>query len=316
MQAGGIDLQLFMAVTDAPLNSRLERIARGFDQLQLLSVVDRWPMSTWTSRKARALYMAQRLHGLAERSSGQFVLVRSKPDLRRLREVRVGMPTPVGGLLGIEGSEPLEGSVANLAALFDAGFRVMGLAHYWDSDIGGSSSGERQSGLTATGTRLVREMEARGMTVDLAHASEQAAFDALRIATHPVLATHVGVRALCPHSRNLSDDLIRAIAANDGVIGIGFFPEVTCGTETADIVRSIKYLRDLVGARHVALGSGFDAPVQIPIDAAGMPELSEALRDAGLSDNEVAQVMGENVSRVLENNLPDIQAEVSGEALR
>src|SRR5262249_44450288 len=137
------------------------------------------------------------------------------------------------GLLGTEGGEALEGSLDNLDELYRAGYRILGIAHYWDSLLGGSSSGEHKPGLTALGARFVARMEQLGMVVDVAHASERATFDVLRIATRPVLATHVGVRAVCPYSRNLSDELIDRIAANGGVIGVGFFPEVTCSDDLA-----------------------------------------------------------------------------------
>ena len=304
MREGGLDLQVFMAVTDAPLNARAESIERGFDQLTLLAVLDHWPCPTWRSRKARALHMAARLQTMAAQSKGLLHLIRTRADLARYRALHEAGTRGAAAVLGIEGAEPLEGDAGALDSLFDAGYRVMGVAHYWDSAIGGSSSGSRKTGLTDEGRRAVDRMEALGITVDLAHASEQAARDILDRAHKPVLATHVGLRTICPHSRNLSDELIDRIAANGGVIGVGFFPEVTCGDTVEAVVKSIVYVRHRVGARHVALGSGFDAPVDLPVDAAGLALVTAALTRASLSPEEVRWIMGENVARVLASNLP------------
>jgi len=301
---GGLDLQLFMAVTDAPFDSSGEAIPRGFDQTGLLAALDHWPFRTWASPRERALYMAARLQGFAAGSKHRFQVITTRDQLAAYRQKRESGERSAAGVLGIEGAEPLEGSVGNLDSLFAAGYRVMGLAHYWDSAMSGSSSGVQKPGLTAEGRRAVGRMEQLGMTVDVAHASERATLDVLDMARRPILASHVGVRSICAHSRNLSDAVIDRIAANGGVIGIGFFPEVTCGRGLDAVVRSILYVRNRVGAEHVALGSGFDAPVDVPIDALGLAELTAALEGASIPSSEIRLIMGENVYRILMQNLP------------
>mgnify|MGYP001321345366 CR=1 FL=1 len=88
------------------------------------------------------------------------------------------------------------------------------------------------------------------------------------------------------------------------MIGVGFFELAACGRDLDAVVRSIRYAVDVVGVEHVALGSDFDGLVRAPIDAAGMPALTDALLRSGLSEAEVAAVMGENVRRLLMYSLP------------
>ena len=104
---------------------------------------------------------------------------------------------------------------------------------------------------------------------------------------------------------NHSDDELRAIAANGGVVGIGFWPGALCGSAPADVARSVRYVAELVGDDHVALGSDFDGATTVGFDASRMPAVTQALFDAGLSEASVRKVLGANVLRVLRANLPD-----------
>ena len=129
---------------------------------------------------------------------------------------------------------------------------------------------------------MVRRMEARGLLVDVAHASAATIADVLDLATHPVVASHTGVRGTCDNVRNLTDDQLRGIAATGGLIGIGFWDTATGGTDAASIARAIRYAADLVGVEHVALGSDFDGAVMVPLAAllgsAGKPSAQPVSR--------------------------------------
>ena len=98
------------------------------------------------------------------------------------------------GLLAIEGAHALDGDPANVDVVADAGFRMMSPSHFFDNEFGGSAHGVAKAGLTAAGREMVRRMEARGMIVDLAHASAATIDDVLAMATRPVVASHTGVR--------------------------------------------------------------------------------------------------------------------------
>ncbi|MEZ4292124.1 MAG: membrane dipeptidase [Myxococcota bacterium] len=213
-------------------------------------------------------------------------------------------PVPIGALLAIEGAHAMESDPANLARLFDAGYRMIGLAHFFDNDYAGSAHGVAKGGLTALGRRTIREMESLGVVVDLAHLSPAAIDDVLAIVTKPVVSSHGGVRGTCDNQRNLSDDQIRRIAATGGVVGIGYWATAVCGTRPEDVALAIAYVVRLVGAEHAALGSDYDGATTVGFDTSALPALTQALLDAGLDGDEVGQVLGGNVLRVLDRTLP------------
>ena len=186
----------------------------------------------------------------------------------------------------------------------DLGIRMISPAHFFDTAFGGSAHGEQQYGLTALGREMVARMEARGVILDLAHASSRTIDDALSIATRPVVASHTGVRGVLDNPRNLTDAHLAGIAATGGLVGIGFWPTACGGDDAPSIARSIAYAVERVGMAHVALGSDWDGAVPVPFDAANVVRLTEALLDTGLDDDAIRGVMGENVLRVLAAVLP------------
>ena len=303
--AGNVALQVFGVVTQAPVGQNFQsNAADAHDMITAIAVIQRWPPSTWTSRLARTLHQARSLDALAARSDGRLVVLHSTADLTRFLSSRETQRDRVAGLLGIEGAQALEGRLENLEPVFAAGVRMIGLAHFVDNAMAGSSAGAEKHGLTPLGRQLVERMEALGVAVDLAHASPATIDDVLEVATRPVLVSHGGLQSVCPGPRNLSDDHARGIAATGGVIGVGYFEQTACGTAPADIARAIRALRDLVGIEHVALGSDFDGAVTTAFDSTGLSTLVDALLADGLSDDEVRLVMGENVFRVLARLLP------------
>jgi microsomal dipeptidase-like Zn-dependent dipeptidase len=277
--------------------------ADAFDDTTLLTVFQLWPPRTWRSLTQRARYQAQRLRAAADRSGGALVMVRSRADLQSLVERRRTSPV-VGAWLGLEGAHALEGDLARLDALYDAGFRMIAPTHFFDNEWAGSAHGRGKGGLTAQGRALVRALEQRRILLDLAHASPATIDDALAMATRPLVVSHTGVRGTCDNRRNLSDAHVRAIAATGGVIGIGFWDTAVCGTSPDAIARAIAYTIGVAGADHVGLGSDFDGAVTAPFDAAGLARVTDALLRAGLSEDVVAKVMGGNVQRLLAEALP------------
>jgi membrane dipeptidase len=302
---GNIALQGFGVVTKTPRGLNIERNSAATDNIKLLSLAQRWPPRTWTSLQQRALYQAQKLHDFATRSNGTLVVIKSRADLLAYLAKRRAQSGVTAGWLTIEGAHALEGELANLDSLYQAGFRMIAPTHLADSDIASSASGEIQRGLTALGEKWVVEMERRKMIIDLAHASAQTIDDVLRLAKRPVIVSHTGAKGTCDNNRNLSDDQIKRIARVDGLIGIGFWPYATCGTDIAAIMKAIRYVVDLAGIEHVALGSDWDGYVATPIDAAGMGAITTALEKAGFDESAIRNIMGENVVRFLERALPE-----------
>src|SRR6266511_1691576 len=210
----------------------------------------------------------------------------------------------VAGFLGLEGAHALEGDVNNLDRLYDAGFRMIGLAHFFDNEMAGSAHGVKKYGLTDKGRELVWRMEEKRVFIDLAHASPDTINDVLRIAAQPVIVSHTGVRGTCDNRRNLSDDQLKAIANNGGIVGIGFWDTAVCGSDAAAIARAIRHAADIMGVNHVALGSDYDGAIEAPFDATGIVQITDALLREGFDEDEIRKIMGENVIRILRLYLP------------
>jgi len=303
---GGVGVQVFAVATKVPRHMNIERNDDRSDDMTAVALVQGWPPTTWRSLTARAEHLAARLDGMARRSSGGLTLIRSAAGLDAFLARRAGDPTLIAGLLAIEGAHALDGDLENLERLDRAGFRMVGLAHFFDTAYAGSAHGVAKGGLTALGRDLVHELERREILVDVAHASAATIHDVLTIATRPVVASHTGVRGVSNNARNLSDDQLRAIAATGGVIGIGFWPTACGGDDVSWIARSIVHAVGVVGADHVALGTDFDGAVPVPIDASGMGLLTGALLAAGLDQDQIAGVMGGSAIRVLRSGLPSV----------
>jgi len=303
LREGGVALQVFSAVTRVPSSINYEHNDGRMDMVTLLAVGERWPLATWTSPFARALHQARTLQAVAADSGGRFVIVTDAPTLQRVAEQHRRVPDLTGGLLAIEGLHAIEGDLHNLDALYDAGFRMMGLTHFFDNEVGGSAHGAEKNGLTDFGRQVVRRMEERRIVVDLAHASPRMIDDVLAMATRPVVVSHGGVKGTCDHIRNLSDDDVRRVAATAGVIGIGYWDAAVCDVSVAGIVRAIQHAVRVGGIDHVGLGSDFDGATTTPFDTTGLPQITEGLLAAGFSDTDVAKIMGGNVLRVLRETL-------------
>jgi membrane dipeptidase len=288
-----------------PLIPRLTGNGDRTDGMTPMVVAHRWPRLTWRSLPERALYQARRLLEIEARSRGRLTVVRSSADLSAFVELRRGeRRDAVAGLLLLEGLHALEGDVDNVDRMFEAGYRIMGLVHMFDNEVGGSMHGRERGGLSDFGRRVIRRIDELGMVTDLAHASTRLIDDVLEATTRPVIVSHTGVKGTSDTPRNLSDNEVRRIASTGGVIGIGFWKTAVGGSDPGAIVRSIRYAAELAGVEHIALGSDFDGAVRSPFDSAGLVHLTQALLDGGFDEGEIAKIMGDNALRFLSAALP------------
>ncbi len=301
---GRVALQGFTAVTKTPRDMNIHSNAGDSDNITLLVVLQMWPPRTWRSLAERALYQAERLGRLARASEGRLTLIRTREALAAYLDRDQHQPDITAGFLGIEGAHALEGRLENVDRLFQAGYRMLGLTHFFDNEVGGSAHGIDKGGLTAFGDSVLARADSLGMLIDLAHASAALVDDVLARTTRPVVVSHGGVRGTCDNRRNLSDHQLRGIAATGGLMGVGLWETAVCGTTPADWARAVRHAVDVMGVEYVALGSDWDGAVTAIVDAAGTVHLVQALLDEGFTEEEIRLVMGENALRVLLEVLP------------
>jgi microsomal dipeptidase-like Zn-dependent dipeptidase len=299
LEAGNVALQVFSSVTKTPRGQNYDGNGGDSDNITPLVIVQLQPLRTWTSLLERSLWHGTKLDRAVAGSRGALAKVADPEGLDALLAVRSGGKGPVGALLSIEGLQNLEGDIRNLDRLHAAGFRMAGLAHFFDNDIAGSMHGIRKGGLTPLGRKVVTRMEELGMIVDIAHCSHQCVAEVLGMARRPVVFSHGGVQATCMVNRNLTDPEIVGLARTGGVVGIGYWDGAVCDTSPRATAKAIRHVRDLVGIDYVALGSDYDGATTARFDTSGLVQVTQALLDEGFSPEEIRKVMGGNALRVI-----------------
>lgn len=297
-------LQAFTIVNKVPAGLNFDKNSGDSDQLTLPFIIQGRPISSWFDLTQRVVVQSQNLHEFAETSNGQLRVIKSKKDLQGFLIARQSNKKIMAGFLGIEGAQALAGKMENLDTVYNAGVRMIGLTHFFDNEVGGSAHGIEKGGLTDFGQKLIKKMEEKNIFVDLSHASPKLINDVLSIATKPILISHTGVKGTCDNVRNLSDKHLMKIARTGGVVGIAMFEQAICGTQASDIAKAIKYTADLIGAKHVGLGSDFDGAIASVFDVTGLPQIVDELLKLNVPEADIRLIMGENIKRVLLEHLP------------
>jgi len=233
-----------------------------------------------------------------EQSGAAVTIVRSSADI-----VAAHAAHRPALLLAIEHADATERSLNVLRMLCEAGVRSIGLTHNlssWAAD--GNGEARPGVGLSRYGVQLVREMNRLGMVVDLAHVSESAFFSALDATSKPVLFSHGNAHALCPHSRNLTDDQLRALARNGGVIGLSFVP-FFIDAQNPSLERfldHVDHVCTVAGVDHAGLGSDFDGGGTVMAEVSDLWQVTEGLLQRGYNEADIRKILGGNVLRVLQ----------------
>ena len=205
---------------------------------------------------------------------------------------------------GIENGYAVGLDIDNVDRFRNRGVAYMTLCHNGDNDICDSHKGNHEhNGLSEFGRRVVERMNRVGMMVDLSHASEKSFWDALECSSKPIICSHSSSRALCDHTRNLTDEQMRALAASGGVAQVclysGFLKKGGNAT-VDDAVHHIMHMIDVMGVEHVGIGSDFDGGGGLPglEDASWFVTLTERLMVQGLSDYDLSLIWGLNFLNV------------------
>lgn len=223
-------------------------------------------------------------------------------------------PGRITAIVHLEGADPLAPDLSDLQEWYDRGLRSIGLvwsrANAFAEGVPFCFPGSPDTGpgLTEAGRALVRACNRLGILVDLSHLNEAGFWDVAGLSDAPLVATHSNAHALCPASRNLTDEQLDAIGRSGGIVGVNFAVSFlredgwnVPDTPLDEIVRHVDYVANRIGIDHVGFGSDFDgAMVSEELGGvAGLPKLLAALRDAGYDDPAVDKIAHGNWLRVL-----------------
>ncbi len=166
----------------------------------------------------KALDQIDAVHENVRKFSNDMVFARTAEDVRRAHA-----QGKIAALMGVEGGHMIGNDIRMVRIFGDLGVRYMTLSHFYNDEWADSSTDKpAHNGLTEYGKEIVREMNRQGIMVDISHVSDKTFYDALEVSKAPLIASHSSCRALCNHVRNMSDDMIKALAAKGGVIQINY----------------------------------------------------------------------------------------------
>lgn len=218
----------------------------------------------------------------------------------------------MSAFLTVEEGGILAGDMKRLEHLYNEGIRLITLLWNGENCIGYPNSRDRdimQMGLKPFGVETVERMNELGMIVDVSHLSDGGFWDVVRYSKKPVVASHSNARALCSHPRNLTDEMIKALANQGGISGINFYPVFLNGNETSeidDLVRHVEHMYHVGGEDFVAMGTdfdGFDDEVSCIGHIGEMDYLYKALKKRKFNDSQIEKIWYKNALRVIKEVL-------------
>lgn len=295
-----VDEDYEFGVRHSYYQSDIPRFRQGGIDAQMISL---WVDPDESSPYNRAIQMADTFAARVSRNSTLMTQASTYEEI-----MNAHAEGKIAGIYGVEGGHTIENDLNKLIALYNLGARYMTIT--WNNSTAwATSAADAQSatkGLNDFGKQVIRTMDSLGMLIDVSHTGIKTIEDVLAVTKNPIIASHSGVRALRNHTRNLTDDQIRAIAARGGVIGVVFYTSflstAAANKVTIDtVIAHIDYIKNLVGVDYIALGADYDGGITAPVgleDVSKMPNLTLALLRRGYTNEEVRKILGENFMRV------------------
>lgn len=216
----------------------------------------------------------------------------------------------MSAILTVEEGGILNGKMEYLEQLYSKGIRLITLTWNHENCIGFPNSRDAklmQLGLKPFGFEVMERMNELGMLIDVSHLSDGGFWDVIHHSTKPVVASHSNARALCSHPRNLTDEMIKALAEKGGVIGVNFYPYFLRdnGKATvADIANHIWHICQVGGEDVIAIGTDFDGFDEGELDITHLGEINlvcDAMKNRGFTQRQIDKILSANVIRVLQD---------------
>lgn len=258
------------------------------------------------SRFERTRKIIENYNKEIEKYPNKIIKILNSTDIEKVRE-----DNKIGLLLSIENGSAIEDNLENIDYFYNNGVRLMSITWNEDNLLGCGALTNNDTGLTSLGKEYVKKLNEKNIIIDISHASPKTFWDTIKISNKPIVATHSCSFSICNHPRNLTDDQIKTLAKNGGIIGVCFanaFLSNSKNVEIKDIVKHIKHIVNLVGIDFVGLGSDFEGleKEELPLGLKGIKDikkLKQELRKEKFNEEEIDKIMGENWVRVLKKQI-------------
>lgn len=268
------------------------------------------PLPTQISWKSALPSAVEQIGALIKlQNSGVLRICTSTDDIRFCFEEKI-----IAAVLHLEGAEAIDRDFYALELFYAAGLRSLGPVWsrptIWGEGVPFAfpATPDFGDGLTEDGLRLLQACNEKRILFDVSHLNEAGFWDVVRHSSAPIVATHSNVHAICPHTRNLTDKQLQAIAQSDGMVGLNFATallradgQMINNTSVDDLLRHLDYMLEMLGEDGVGFGSDFDGaiiPKQIQ-DVAGLVNLRSAMRKHGYGEELLEKLCHKNWLRVL-----------------
>ena len=292
----------------------LEKLKKGNYIMQCFAMfVD---LKEQDSPLTAALEEADLFEQMIKTHPDEIAQVRTWDDLEKNQE-----KGKISALLTVEEGGCCQGNLSILRILYSLGVRIMTLTWNYENELAypniingdpavGTNAADDKNGLKETGFAFIEEMERLGILIDVSHLSDAGFRDVYTHTKKPFIASHSNARSICPHVRNLTDDMIRAIAGRGGITGLNYCPSFLDPSENPrstveQIAAHAAYIRNVGGIDCLALGSDFDGisgDIEL-YDASCLPLLEAELRKQHFSEDEIEKIFYKNALRVLKEVL-------------
>jgi membrane dipeptidase len=302
-QAGGFGGGFFAIYVPSPmdLDDTIEQMSQPEYDLPLPELI--------TAQEALPAVMEQAALLVELERTGTVQICRSTGDIRAAFD-----QGRIAAIMHIEGAEAIDADFHALDVLYRAGLRSIGPVWSRPTIFGEGvpfrfpSTGDIGGGLTEKGIDLVRRCNQMGIMIDLSHLNEAGFWDVARVSDAPLVATHSNVHAICPHSRNLTDRQLDAIAESDGMVGLNFATaflredgQMQADVPFATMLRHLDHMIERMGEDRVGFGTDFDGAMVPDVigDVSGLGAMREAMRAHGYGEDLMTKLAHENWLRVL-----------------